>query len=179
MYSFEALLCCQNLLSSHDVSRFLHRANGNTDSLKAAIFVQATFPGIAGIFYGDEIGLNGSNEPNNRKAFPWHDKKSWDEDILTWTTELMNLKSNNTALKRGSFELLGFQDSAVAYRRSNGKESMLCLINREQKLTNWEIPFLSKNIEKIWGSGEVSLSEGTLSISNVDPYKGLIISEIN
>jgi hypothetical protein len=56
---------------------------------------------------------------------------------------------------------------------------MLCLINREQKLTNWEIPFLSKNIEKIWGSGEVSLSEGTLSISNVDPYKGLIVSEIN
>ena len=91
----------------------------------------------------------------------------------------MNLKSNNTALKRGSFELLGFQDSAVAYRRSNGKESMLCLINREQKLKNWEIPFLSKNIEKIWGSGEVSLSEGTLSISNVDPYKGLIVSEIN
>ena len=145
----------------------------------AAIFVQATFPGIAGIYYGDEIGLNGSNEPSNREAFPWQDEKGWDEDLLSWTTQLMNLKSNTEALKRGSFELLGFQDSAVAYRRSNGKESMLCLINREQKLKNWEIPFLSKNIEKIWGSGDISISNQVLSISNLDPYRGLIISEIN
>ncbi len=179
MYSFEALLCCQNLLSSHDVSRFLHRANGNTDSLMAAIFVQATFPGIAGIYYGDEIGLNGSNEPSNREAFPWQDEKGWDEDLLSWTTQLMNLKSNNEALKRGSFELLGFQDSAVAYRRSHGKESTICIVNREEKLNNWEIPLVSNNIEKIWGSGDISISNQVLSISNLDPYRGLIISEIN
>ena len=65
----------------------------------AAIFVQATFPGIAGIYYGDEIGLNGSNEPSNREAFPWQDEKGWDEDLLSWTTQLMNLKSNNETKK--------------------------------------------------------------------------------
>jgi len=91
----------------------------------------------------------------------------------------MNLKSNNEALKRGSFELLGFQDSAVAYRRSHGKESTICIVNREEKLNNWEIPLVSNNIEKIWGSGDISISNQVLSISNVDPYRGLIISELN
>ena len=49
MYSFEALSSCQNLLSSHDVKRFLNRCGGNTDGMFGALFLQATFPGIAGI----------------------------------------------------------------------------------------------------------------------------------
>jgi glycosidase len=57
MYSFEALSSCQNLLSSHDVKRFLNRCGNNEDGVLGAVFLQATFPGIAGIYYGDEIGL--------------------------------------------------------------------------------------------------------------------------
>ena len=55
MYSFEALSSCQNLLSSHDVKRFLNRCGNDKNGMLGAIFMQATFPGIAGIYYGDEI----------------------------------------------------------------------------------------------------------------------------
>ena len=50
MYSFEALSSCQNLLSSHDVRRFLNQCESNTDGIYGAVFLQATFPGIAGIW---------------------------------------------------------------------------------------------------------------------------------
>ena len=53
MYSFEALSSCQNLLSSHDVKRFLNRCGNEEDGILGAIFLQATFQGIAGIYYGD------------------------------------------------------------------------------------------------------------------------------
>ena len=83
MYSFKALSSCQNLLSSHDVKRFLNRCS-DVSSIYGPIFMQATFPGIAGIYYGDEIGLNGGNEPNNREAFPWNDEGTWDLNLQNY-----------------------------------------------------------------------------------------------
>jgi len=178
MYSFEALSSCQNLLSSHDVRRFLNRSENNVGALKAAMFMQATFPGVAGIYYGDEIGLNGGDEPSNREAFPWHDESSWDNDLRLWAKDLMNLKSQLTPLKKGKFELIGYSESAVAFRRYFESESLICVINRDSLLKEWKIETDSNEIEFIWGHEEAKYKNNEIVIKNLAPYSGVIFKEI-
>ena len=179
MYSFEALSCCQNLLSSHDVRRFLNRSDNNIGSLKSAVFLQATFPGVAGIYYGEEVGLNGGDEPSNREAFPWHDEDSWNKDLRNWYKELMNLKSELSALKSGKFELIGYKDSAVAFKRYDGSETLICLINKDSELKEWNINTDSKDIELVWGHKDVDYKKNKIRISNMPSYSALIFKEIS
>ena len=179
MYSFEALSCCQNLLSSHDVRRFLNRSDNNIGSLKSAVFLQATFPGVAGIYYGDEVGLNGGDEPSNREAFPWHDEDSWNKDLRNWYKELMNLKSELSALKSGKFELIGYKDSAVAFKRYDDSETLICLINKDSELKEWNINTDSKDIELVWGHKDVDYEKNKIRISNMPSYSALIFKEIS
>ena len=175
MYSFEALSSCQNLLSSHDVKRFLNRCGGDVQGLLGAIFMQATFPGIAGIYYGDEIGLGGADDPSNREAFPWHDK-SWNTEILEYTKTLMKIKQSNSIFKYGRFELLNETEDFIAFRRILKDESMLCIINRE--IIKQEINVVSNahTVEVMFGNCTASLEDGKIKVKNFNEI-GLIIHE--
>ena len=67
-----------NLLGSHDLARFLHFARGDKSALRLATLFQMTFPGAPSIYYGDEIGLAGGHDPDNRRAFRWDRPETWD-----------------------------------------------------------------------------------------------------
>ena len=176
MYSFKALSSCQNLLSSHDVKRFLNRCSDDS-SIYGPIFMQATFPGIAGIYYGDEIGLNGGNEPNNREAFPWNDEGSWDINLQNYIREIMNIKSSNNILKYGNFQLLPNQNDAIVFRRALRDKSLLCIFNRSEDQKNIKIPSTAHGIEQIFGNSDIQLDDGNILISELQKNAGLIIFE--
>jgi len=176
MYSFKALSSCQNLLSSHDVKRFLNRCSDDS-SIYGPIFMQATFPGIAGIYYGDEIGLNGGNEPNNREAFPWNDEGSWDKNLQNYIREIMNIKSSNNILKYGNFQLLPNQNDAIVFRRALRDKSLLCIFNRSEDQKNIKIPSTAHGIEQIFGNSDIQLDDGNILISELQKNTGLIIFE--
>ena len=176
MYSFKALSSCQNLLSSHDVKRFLNRCS-DLSSIYGPIFMQATFPGIAGIYYGDEIGLNGGNEPNNREAFPWNDEGSWDLNLQNYIREIMNIKSSNNILKYGNFQLLPNQNDAIVFRRVLRDKSLLCIFNRSEDQKNIKIPSTAHSIEQIFGNSAIQLDDGNILISELQKNTGLIIFE--
>ena len=176
MYSFKALSSCQNLLSSHDVKRFLNRCS-DVSSIYGPIFMQATFPGIAGIYYGDEIGLNGGNEPNNREAFPWNDEGSWDINLQNYIREIMNIKSSNNILKYGNFQLLPNQNDAIVFRRALRDKSLLCIFNRSEDQKNIKIPSTAHSIEQIFGNSAIQLDDGNILISELQKNTGLIIFE--
>ena len=176
MYSFKALSSCQNLLSSHDVKRFLNRCSDDS-SIYGPIFMQATFPGIAGIYYGDEIGLNGGNEPNNREAFPWNDEGSWDINLQNYIREIMNIKSSNNILKYGNFQLLPNQNDAIVFRRALKDKSLLCIFNRSEDQKNIKIPSTAHGIEQIFGNSDIQLDDGNILISELQKNTGLIIFE--
>ena len=55
----------------HDAPRALTVLGGDRAALRMATLLQATLPGAPCIYYGDEIGLSGGNDPANRGAFPW------------------------------------------------------------------------------------------------------------
>ena len=176
MYSFKALSSCQNLLSSHDVKRFLNRCS-DVSSIYGPIFMQATFPGIAGIYYGDEIGLNGGNEPNNREAFPWNDEGTWDLNLQNYIREIMDIKSSNNILKYGNFQLLPNQNDAIVFRRSLRDKSLLCIFNRSEHQKNIKIPSTAHSIDQIFGNSDIQLVDGNILISELQKNTGLIIFE--
>jgi len=177
MYSFEALSSCQNLLSSHDVKRFLNRCGNEEDGILGAIFLQATFPGIAGIYYGDEIGLGGADDPFNREPFPWHSEESWNSTILDYTKKLMNIKKSSSIFKYGRFELLDDNEQFVAFRRILKDESMLCIVNRSKSKDDFNIISNAHSVNVIHGDCAANLDQGMIKITNNAGNIGIILHE--
>jgi len=176
MYSFEAISSCQNLLSSHDVKRFLNRCDDWND-VKGAIFMQATFPGLASIYYGDEIGLSGGDDPNNREPFPWHEESSWNTELYDYTSQLMKLKANNSILKYGNFDLVSHENDLVIFKRKLRGESLICIFNRFQKVENIKIPSTAHKVSQIYGKNVVNLAGNFIIIDQIDKNTGLILLE--
>ena len=177
MYSFEALSSCQNLLSSHDVKRFLNRCGGNTDGMFGAVFLQATFPGIAGIYYGDEIGLGGADDPFNREPFPWESEDKWNKDLLNFTSELMNIKTSQPILRYGNFEMVTYDDNYVIFRRVLNDESLLCIVNRDLKNKDIDLSTNAHSVDIVYGDCTIELDSGKLKITDIADNFGLIIKE--
>lgn len=176
MYSFEAITSCQNLLSSHDVKRFLNRCE-KIEDVYGAIFFQATFPGIASIYYGDEIGLDGGDEPNNREPFPWNDDSNWNIPLQEITSRLMNLKNSNSILKYGTFELIPSSQGVVIFRRVLQKESLICIFNRDSLVEDFKISSQAHSVEKIYGEFDIKLENKEILITKLLPNTGIIIHE--
>ena len=177
MYSFEALSSCQNLLSSHDVKRFLNRSGNNEDGILGAIFLQTTFPGIAGIYYGDEVGLGGADDPFNREPFPWHDQACWNMTILEFTRTMMHIKNSNPIFKYGRFELLDDTEDVVIFRRILQDESLICIVNRDRSTKDITISTNAHSIDVIYGDCEASLEDGSVKITKNQGDIGTIIHE--
>jgi len=108
---FWALL---NLLGSHDTERFLTAAGGDVRRLKLAALLQMTYPGAPIIYYGDEVGLRGGRDPDNRRAFPWEPERQ-DQELLEWYRKLVALRRGHRVLTEGDVRTLLADDATGVY----------------------------------------------------------------
>ncbi len=108
--------------------------------LKLLSLVQMTFPGVPCIYYGDEVGMEGYEDPYNRGAYPWGNE---DLELLDWYRKITTLRSQNKLFSRGSWYPLAAQDDVLAYIREYQKTACVCLFNRStQKTYSFEHPAL-------------------------------------
>ena len=137
--SFKANL---NLISSHDVTRIKTELNYDEAKIRLAVATQMTFEGVPYIYYGDEAGLCGGTDPDNRKTYPW---KNEDKDMIEFYRESINTRKQYNVLINGDTEFIDTNDDDVfGYIRFNdNNEKILILINRS--LENKKI---SINIEE-------------------------------
>ena len=124
--SFKANL---NLISSHDVTRIKTELNYDEAKIRLAVATQMTFEGVPYIYYGDEAGLCGGTDPDNRKTYPW---KNEDEDMIEFYKESINTRKKYNVLTNGDTEFIDTNDDDVfGYIRFNdNNEKILILINR-------------------------------------------------
>ena len=118
-----------NLLDSHDTARFLYEAGGDKARLRLATALQMTFPGSPAIFYGDEIGLSGPNDPGCRMAMRW-DVEQQDTRLLRWYRRLISLRLASDSLTDGDFHTVLADDAANVYAFSRtvpGEQTLVVL----------------------------------------------------
>ncbi len=117
-----------NLLDSHDTARYLTSAQGDETALRLATVFQMCYPGAPCVYYGDEIGLAGGKDPDNRRSFPWEQSR-WNQSLLEFFKEAINLRHEHPALRRGSFDQLYAQDGVYVFGRADTQEKLLVALN--------------------------------------------------
>jgi glycosidase len=175
LYAPQVTAVCQNLFSSHDVPRLLHEAGGDLARFRLATLFQLTMPGAPGIYYGDEIGMNGGQDPLNRAAFPWDRPETWDRETLELTRDLIRLRKAHGALKVGEWRLLWQGDEAFAFERVAEGERVVVVVNRGAPLESLVLPVHTEQAEVLWGDATVMPSADGLRVSGVGAQTGVIL----
>jgi cyclomaltodextrinase len=117
-----------NALDSHDTPRFLSCASGDLASLRLALTFLFVFPGAPCLFYGDEIGMQGRNDPDCRRAFMW-EEHDWNRDVLDLTRQLIRLRHARRDLRWGSFKRLKADAGVYAFERRDGRQRSVAVFN--------------------------------------------------
>jgi cyclomaltodextrinase / maltogenic alpha-amylase / neopullulanase len=129
-----------NLLGSHDAPRMRTVLGGDTARVRLATLLQATMPGAPCLYYGDEIGLAGGNDPECRGAFPW-DEARWEPGLRESVRALLRLRSVEPALRDGPLRVVGAAESGVAFERGAGAARFVVAANVDDVPVGLELHF--------------------------------------
>ena len=204
-YPDAAYYALMNLLDSHDTERLLwtltpgvetqaekeqnaaNVANGKL-RVRLASLIQFTVPGAPTVYYGDEVGLTGDDDPDDRRTFPWADLGgSPDNALKAHYTELGDLREELDALRAGDFRVLLADDAAetVAYGRKTGAAVAIVALNRsagERTLTINVAEYLPNGITflrrygvGVAAAGSVRTSGGQLVVT-LPAWSGLLLA---
>jgi cyclomaltodextrinase / maltogenic alpha-amylase / neopullulanase len=165
-----------NLLDSHDTPRFITCASGDIDSLKLAYLFMFTYPGAPCIYYGDEVGMEGRQDPECRKSFIW-DQSAWDMDLLNYTKSLTALRRSHPALRRGEYRRLYAMDNIYAFSRSLDHQNYGIVLNPSETRKKITLPIeaYDRTVKSIWGNAEIAPSEDILFIE-LEARAGVVLS---
>jgi neopullulanase len=166
LYSPEVNRVQLNLLDSHDTPRFLTCASGDFESLKLALIFLFTYPGAPCLFYGDEIGLSGRQDPECRQAFPW-DPNAWNHDLRTFTRDLIRIRRQHRALRWGDFVPLAGGDRVFAFSRSLGEDAYFVWLNaasQERRVVE-TLSMKSSHLEVMVGRPNIVLEGDTIGVT--------------
>ena len=159
-YAPAAYSTAMNLLDSHDTARLLWTMTPGADTradkeqnaanlaagkqrLRLASFIQFALPGAPTVYYGDEVGLTGGDDPDNRRTYPWADQGgSPDSGQLDWYKSLSALRRSVPALTAGDFRVLLTDDSAgtVAFGRKTPNQAAIVAVNRTGAAQTVDVP---------------------------------------
>ncbi len=149
-----SLQTAMNELSNHDHSRFLTRtnhvvgrvanlgpeaANKNVDKavLREAVVMQMTWVGAPTVYYGDEAGVCGFTDPDNRRTYPWGHE---DQELIHFHQEMIKIHKSYPSLKTGSICMLYQDDNILAYGRFLDRQQVIVIINNRDKLAQITVP---------------------------------------
>lgn len=168
-----------NLLSSHDTARIRTLAGEDPRRVLLAAAAQFTSPGIPMVYYGDEIGMPGGNDPDCRRCMIW-DSAQWHADIYSAHQKLIWARKNHAALERGDFiPLLAF-NGVYVYQRATGADRAVVILNPRGPQHDLKIPLLVNDGEiRSWKelfTGKIFVSHsGTLRLDTLPEMSARIL----
>jgi neopullulanase len=119
-----------SFIGNHDTTRFVTEADGSVAKLKLALGLVATLRGMPQIYSGDEIGMPGGKDPDDRRDFPGgfladrHNaftkagRTAAEEDVFSWISGLLALRATHPALQSGLEQNLFADQDLFAFVRS-------------------------------------------------------------
>lgn len=153
-FQTNSLQAAMNELSNHDHSRFLTRTNGKVGRVgnlgteaasagirrslfMAAVTIQMTWVGAPTVYYGDEAGVCGFTDPDNRRTYPWGHE---DKDLIDLHRELIRIHRSYPALSKGSLKMIYLSQDVIAYGRFDAQDSLVVAVNRGEYERQVELP---------------------------------------
>lgn len=130
-----------NLLGSHDTPRILTLCGDDRDLAKLAAVIQFTWVGAPSIYYGDELGMAGDKDPDNRRGMRW-DLATPQNDFLALYRRLVKTRRESRVLQSGDPHPI-FTDDAqgtLAYARVLGNDFALVALNRSSQTREVAVP---------------------------------------
>lgn len=146
-----------NLLDSHDTARFLHECKEDKRKLALAEVFKFTSEGVPYIYYGDEVGLTGGDDPDCRRCMVWEDEKI-DIDLLNHYKKLTKIRKENKELIDGTTEILVSEDKVLVYKRVLGNDSIMVIINNSKKSLELDLG-LRDNYKDIYNEKDIFIDE--------------------
>ncbi len=157
----QSLLVAMNELSNHDHSRFLTGTNrmvgrvgtagtaAASQDIDEAIFkqgvvMQMTLPGAPTLYYGDEAGVCGWTDPDNRRTYPWGHENF---EILEFYRETIAIHRQHKVFKTGSYKPLVEQRDLLCYGRFDMDNAAFVLINTSDTDKTVSIPTWTLGVE--------------------------------
>lgn len=143
------------LIGSHDVVRFMNESGATASGLKLALTFILTTRGIPQLYYGDEIGMRGGNDPDNRRDFPGGftgDPRSAFEtsgrtpeenDVFEHVKKTLRARREIEVLRHGDLMHLSIQDDTYVYARySKTAKTAIVILNNStnERALDFEIP---------------------------------------
>lgn len=157
-----SLLTAMNELDNHDHSRFLTRTNSrvgrintvgaraaeegiNKAILREAVAIQMTWPGAPTVYYGDEAGVCGFTDPDNRRTYPWGHE---DQYLVQFYRDAIRMHRELPVLKYGSVKMLKEDYNLISFGRFNENEQVVVVINNNNENKKVEIPVWETGISR-------------------------------
>lgn len=125
-YPREVFLGNINLIGTSDTERILTVLDGNIRCLKIIVALQFTIPGVPLIYYGDETGVTGGRDPDNRKSYPWENE---DVDLIGFYKRIAQIRNGQDALKKGDFNIFDTEEDIFAFERVYENERIVVVVN--------------------------------------------------
>ena len=156
-FSGDSFHIAMNELSNHDHSRFLTRTNKrvgrvntmgpeaanegvNKAVMREAVTIQMTWAGAPTIYYGDEAGVCGFTDPDNRRTYPWGNE---DHDLIEFHKAMIRIHKESDAFKFGSIKYLVGDYNLLGFVRFYDRDHYITLVNNndyelDREYSVWE-----------------------------------------
>lgn len=196
-YPEEAFYAMMNLVDSHDTSRVLSYLDGidddrnqkdlesafpsyekTSDTAKArqylVAFLQMTYAGAPTIYYGDEMGQVGADDPDDRRTAPWG---RGNEELVSWYAKMAAIRNSYSALRTGALEYIDTKnDAVVGYIRSDADSKLIVLGNNAATATEVTIKADGDKLTDLVLGKEYTVADGSLTVS-VPAYSGMVLTK--
>ncbi len=180
---------------NHDVARFASAEGSSAAKLKLAFALTLTLRGIPELYYGDEIGMAGAGDPDNRRDFPggWREDKQnafseqgrtrEQNDLFSYVKELLRLRREHAALRGGHLWHLFSDETSYVFARESEEERVLVVFNNNSEPRELDVALRDTPLQgvmratRLFGEGSVKQSGTELHVD--EPPQSLSIFILN
>ncbi len=183
-FSGESAYIAMNELSNHDHSRFLTRTNRkvgrvntlgseaanegvNKAVLREAVAIQMTWIGAPTIYYGDEAGVCGFTDPDNRRTYPWGHE---DKELIRFHKDMIRIHKESDAFLYGSLKYLASDYNLIGYVRFCDRDHYVIIVNNNDHEIEREFSLWESGIPKECEVEQIMLTDDTGYTTKVKPH---------
>jgi len=169
--------------ANHDIPRFRSAEGASLEKQKLAFGLILTLRGIPEFYYGDEIGMTGFADPDNRHDFPggWREdpksafsiegRTSEQQETFSTVQKLLRLRREHPALQSGKLWHLFSDDSSYVFLRQSEEERILVVFNNSKETRTLPVPTAdtpvsgASSTSLLYGQAQTTLSPGGLRVT--------------